>query len=204
MEAAISPTTRLIVISHVTSATACVLPVHDICRMAQRKRIPVCIDGPHALALLDVRLDEIGCDFYCASGHKWLCGPFGSGFLWVHPRQQSQLQTPVVSWGGSIAGKPASWKDGLQWLGTRDPAPLLALADAIRFFTPDVICEYRRHAPRADCGRSTIAAATARSGCFLYTECGRLREYGSSRTAPDSWLAARLSRPPGRTANGTA
>lgn len=145
VESAITTATRLIVISHVTSATACVLPVQEVCRMAQRRRIPVCIDGPHALALLDVRLDEIGCDYYCASGHKWLCGPFGSGFLWVHPRQQSRLETPVISWGGSIAGKPASWKDGLQWLGTRDPAPLLALADAVRFFRPDVLAEYRRH-----------------------------------------------------------
>ncbi|MFM7058368.1 MAG: aminotransferase class V-fold PLP-dependent enzyme [Planctomycetota bacterium] len=146
VQASVTAATRLIVISHVTSATACVLPVQDICRMAQKRRIPVCIDGPHALALLDVRLDEIGCDFYCASGHKWLCGPFGSGFLWVHPRQQSLLQTPLVSWGGSIAGKPASWKDGLQWLGTRDPAPLLSIADAVRFFSPDVLSEYRQHA----------------------------------------------------------
>jgi isopenicillin-N epimerase len=146
VESAVTPATRLIVISHVTSATACVLPVQDVCRMAQRRRIPVCIDGPHAPALLDVRLDEMGCDFYCGSGHKWLCGPFGSGFLWVHPRQQSRLETPIVSWGGSIAGKAASWKDGLQWLGTRDPAPLLALADAVRFFSSDVLAEYRRHA----------------------------------------------------------
>ncbi|MFN5798428.1 MAG: hypothetical protein ACK5AN_12920, partial [Planctomyces sp.] len=73
-----------------------------------------------------------------------LCGPFGSGFLWVHPRRRDAIQTPIVSWGGSIAGRPASWKDSLQWLGTRDPAPLLALADAVRFFTPDVLAEYRR------------------------------------------------------------
>lgn len=145
VESAVTPNTRLIVISHVTSATACALPVQDVCRMAQRRRIPVCIDGPHALALLDVKLDEIGCDFYCASGHKWLCGPFGSGFLWVHPRQQSTLETPLVSWGGSIAGKAASWKDSLQWLGTRDPAPLLALTDAVKFFTPNILQEYRRH-----------------------------------------------------------
>lgn len=146
IEAAITTATRMIVISHVTSATACILPVEAVCRMAARRRIPVCIDGPHALAMLDLNLDQIGCDYYCASGHKWLCGPFGSGFLWVHPRHQSKLQTPVVSWGGSIAGKPASWKDGLQWLGTRDPAPLLAVTAAIEFFTPERLGEFRRHA----------------------------------------------------------
>ena len=83
--------------------------------------------------------------YYCASGHKWLCGPFGSGFLWAHPRRLSELKTPIISWGGSIAGHPASWKDSLQWLGTRDPAPLLALADAVRFFTPERLREYRSY-----------------------------------------------------------
>ena len=146
IEAAITIATRMIVISHVTSATACVLPVEAVCRMAARRRIPVCIDGPHALAMLDLQLDQIGCDYYCASGHKWLCGPFGSGFLWVHPRHQSKLQTPIVSWGGSIAGKPASWKDDLQWLGTRDPAPLLAITAAVRFFNPERLGEFRTHA----------------------------------------------------------
>lgn len=146
IEKAITPATRLIVISHVTSATACILPVEEVCRMAARRRIPVCIDGPHALAMLDVQLDDIGCDYYCASGHKWLCGPFGSGFLWVHPKHQAKLQTPIVSWGGSIAGHAASWKDDLQWLGTRDPAPLLALADAVKFFTPQILAEFRKHA----------------------------------------------------------
>ena len=145
IEAAITTRTRLIVVSHVTSATACILPVAEICQMARRHRIPVCVDGPHALAMLDISMNELGCDFYCASGHKWLCGPFGSGFLWVHPRHISTLRTPVVSWGGSIAGRPPSWKDSFQWLGTRDPAPLLALADAVRFFNPERLAEYRRY-----------------------------------------------------------
>ncbi len=145
IEKAITERTKLIVVSHVTSATACILPVRAICRMAAKKKIPVCVDGPHAIMMLDLNLNDLGCDYYCASGHKWLCGPFGSGFLWVHPRRQHELQTPIVSWGGSIAGRPASWKDRFQWLGTRDPAPLLAMADAVTFFTPERIAEYRRY-----------------------------------------------------------
>ncbi|MFM7834356.1 MAG: aminotransferase class V-fold PLP-dependent enzyme, partial [Planctomycetaceae bacterium] len=141
--AALKPETKLLIVSHVTSATACILPVREICQLARQHKIPVCVDGPHAPAMLDLHLDSLGCDYYCGSGHKWLCGPFGSGFLWVHPRRRDSIQTPVVSWGGSIAGRPASWKDSLQWLGTRDPAPLLALADAVRFFTADVLAEYR-------------------------------------------------------------
>jgi isopenicillin-N epimerase len=145
IESAIRPSTRLIVISHVTSATACRLPVQAVCRMAARHKIPVCVDGPHAVAMLDLRLDELGCDYYCASGHKWLCAPFGSGFLWVHPRHHSAIQSPMISWGGSIAGRPASWKDSTNWMGTRDPAPLLAMSDAVHFFTPERLTEFRKY-----------------------------------------------------------
>jgi isopenicillin-N epimerase len=145
IEAAITPKTKLIVISHVTSATACILPVKAVCQMAHRHNIPVCVDGPHAIAMLDVNLSDLGCDYYCASCHKWLCAPFGSGFLWVHPKHQSSIRCPIVSWGGSIAGRPASWKDRTNWLGTRDPAPLLAIADAIQFFSPERLAAYRTH-----------------------------------------------------------
>ncbi len=146
IEAAITKKTRLIVVSHVTSATACVLPIKAICQMASRHEIPVCVDGPHAIAMLDVNLNDLGCDFYCASCHKWLCAPFGSGFLWVHPKHMSSIKCPVVSWGGSIAGRDASWKDRTNWLGTRDPAPLLAIGDAIEFFDKARLSEFRSHA----------------------------------------------------------
>lgn len=151
IEKAITKQSRVIVVSHVTSATACVLPVKKICQMARRYKVPVAVDGPHALAMLDVNIDDLCCDFYCASGHKWLCGPFGSGFLWVHPKHQGQIFCPVVSWGGSICGKPASWKDRINWLGTRDPACMLALADAVQFFTPERLAEFRRHAHELVC-----------------------------------------------------
>lgn len=144
--AAVTSHTRLIVVSHVTSATACVLPVQKICRMAAEKGVPVCVDGPHAVAMLDLNLDAMGCDFYCASCHKWLCAPFGSGFLWVHPRWHSAIRPPIVSWGGSIAGRRPSWKDQTNWSGTRDPAALLSIPDAVRFFHHDRLQEFRSHA----------------------------------------------------------
>lgn len=146
IESAITPHTKLIVVSHVTSATACILPIKAICQMAARHNVPVCVDGPHAIAMLDVNLNDLGCDYYCASGHKWLCAPFGSGFLWVHPRHHSSIRSPVVSWSGSIAGRAASWKDRTNWQGTRDPAPLLAMADAVEFFTSERLALFRLHA----------------------------------------------------------
>lgn len=125
--------TRLIVISQVTSPTAIVLPVKAICAEARKRDIPVCIDGPHALAMLPIDLRAIDCDFYTVSCHKWLCAPFGTGFLYVSPRWQGRVKPSVVSWGGSVAGRQASWKDEFQWIGTRDPAGFLAVPAAIDY-----------------------------------------------------------------------
>lgn len=125
--------TRLIVVSHVTSPTAVILPVEEICREARARGVGVCIDGPHAVGMLPLSLRGLDCDFYAASCHKWLCAPFGSGFLYVSPRRQGRVQPPVMSWGGSVAGRQPSWKDEFQWLGTRDPAAFLAVPAAVDF-----------------------------------------------------------------------
>ena len=130
--------TKLIVVSHVTSPTALVMPVEEICRRAKELGIPVCIDGPHAVGMLPLNLRKLDCDFYTASCHKWLSAPFGSGFLYVAPRQQKSVKPAVVSWGGSIGGRQPSWKDEFNWLGTRNPVAFLATADAIRFLKSSV------------------------------------------------------------------
>ncbi|MCA9048254.1 MAG: aminotransferase class V-fold PLP-dependent enzyme, partial [Planctomycetaceae bacterium] len=138
--------TRVVVVSHVTSPTAAILPVQQICRTAGRRNILSVVDGPHAIGMLDVRPDEIGCDYFCASCHKWLCAAFGSGFLWVHPRHHSSVRCPIVSWGGSIAGRAPSWKDRINWLGTRDPAPLLSVSAALTFWKRVGLNTFRSHA----------------------------------------------------------
>lgn len=130
--------TKLIVVSHVTSPTALVMPVEEISRRAKELGIPVCIDGPHAVAMLPLNLRKLDCDFYTASCHKWLSAPFGSGFLYVSPRQQKYIKPAIVSWGGSIGGRQPSWKDEFNWLGTRNPAAFLATADAVRFLKSSV------------------------------------------------------------------
>lgn len=127
--------TRLIVASHVTSATAVELPVELLCQRAHERGVAVCVDGPHAIAMKPVQLGKLDADFYTASCHKWLSGPLGSGFLFVSPRWQKELQPSVVSWGGSVGGRQASWKDEFNWIGTRNPAPSLAIPTAIKFLS---------------------------------------------------------------------
>jgi isopenicillin-N epimerase len=125
--------TKLIVISHITSPSAIIFPVIHVCQKARDLGIPVCIDGPHAIAMRSVNLRAIGCDFYCASLHKWLSAPCGSGFLYVKRQRQSGLQSHMTSWGRSLGGRPERWQDHMNWLGTRDPAPFLAVPSAIEF-----------------------------------------------------------------------
>ncbi|MCA9084750.1 MAG: aminotransferase class V-fold PLP-dependent enzyme [Planctomycetaceae bacterium] len=148
---AITEKTRVLVISHVTSPTAAILPVQRVCEVARQRGVLTVIDGPHAIAMLDVSPDEIGCDFYCASCHKWLSAFFGSGFLWAHPRHHVAIQCPVGSWGGSIAGRPATWQDRLNWLGTRDPAALLSIPAAIDFISSIGLKTFRSHAHALTC-----------------------------------------------------
>jgi isopenicillin-N epimerase len=129
----VTPRTKMIVLSHVTSPTALILPVEEVCRRAKPLGIPVCIDGPHAIAMLPLTLDSLGCDFYCASLHKWLSAPFGSGFLYSKPKHRSGLKPAIISWGRSLSGRESRWVDEFHWSGTSDPAASLAVPEAIRF-----------------------------------------------------------------------
>ncbi len=179
--------TRVIVLSHVTSQTAAIFPVKEICRAARRRNIAVCIDGPHAIAMVPVNLDDLDCDFYCASGHKWLSAPIGSGFLYVAPRWQHRLVPPIISWGGSVSGRPACWQDEFLWQGTRDPAGFLAVADAVRFLETAGVARFREHGHRL--------AAAARAGLQELT--------GLPALLPDSpdWYGTMIAMPiPGEVA----
>jgi isopenicillin-N epimerase len=131
--AAATDQTRLLVVSHITSPTAVVLPVQEICRRAKARGIAVAIDGPHAVAQVPLDISALDCDFYAASCHKWLSASFGSGFLYAHPRQQSGVRPNVMSWGRLPPGKIDSWSDEFLWTGTRNPAAYLSVPSAIEF-----------------------------------------------------------------------
>lgn len=133
LAAAFTPRTKLLVVSHITSPTAVTMPVREICQRAQREGVPVCIDGPHAIAQVPVALDELGCAFYTASCHKWLSAPLGSGFLYVHPSWQQRVEPVVLSWGRIDGEGPKGWADEFVWSGTRDNAAFLAIGAAIDY-----------------------------------------------------------------------
>jgi isopenicillin-N epimerase len=138
--------TRLLVFSHITSPTAVILPAAAICREARRRGVPVCVDGPHAPLQSAVDLSTLDCDYYCASCHKWLCAPFGTGFLYVNPRVRKMVQPVIVSWGSRFPPRAeASLQDEFTWLGTRDPSAFLAIPTAIDFCQRAGVERFRRH-----------------------------------------------------------
>ena len=141
--AQVTERTKLIVVSHITSPTALILPVAEICRRARARRVPVCVDGPHAVAMVPLHLQTMDPDYYVASCHKWLSAPFGSGFLYAAKRRQSSMQPCVTSWGGSLEGRPSSWKDEFRWIGTRDPSAFLSVPAAIDFLEDSGLEDFR-------------------------------------------------------------
>ncbi len=78
-----SPRTRLVHLTHVINWNGQTLPVRAIADRAHAQGIEVLVDGAHSFALLDYRIPDLGCDYWGTSLHKWLCGPFGSGMLWI-------------------------------------------------------------------------------------------------------------------------
>lgn len=131
--AKVTKCTRIIIVSHITSPTAVILPVAAICQEARRLGIPVAVDGPHAPAMVPLDLREIDADYYCASCHKWLSAPLGTGFLYVHPRASVGFRAPYLSWGRLPPTVPQHWSDEFTWTGTRDLSGYLAIPAAIDF-----------------------------------------------------------------------
>jgi isopenicillin-N epimerase len=127
---AIGPSTRVVFLSHVTSPTALVLPVEEVCRAAREAGALAIVDGAHAPGQLPLEVEAVGADVYAGNCHKWLCAPKGAAFLWARPEHQRWIEPLVVSWRWSQGG---AFGERHVWQGTRDPAAYLAVPDAIAF-----------------------------------------------------------------------
>jgi isopenicillin-N epimerase len=140
---AVTPNTRLIYLSHITSTTALILPVAQVCAAARALGVPTLVDGAHAPGQMELAIDAIGSDFYVGNCHKWLCAPKGSAFLHARPDRQDWLHATVTSWGyaentGGHSGFDAylgrtAFERRMQWQGTRDISSWLAVPAAIEF-----------------------------------------------------------------------
>jgi len=131
---AVGPRTRVLFISHITSPTALTLPVGALCTRARQAGILSLVDGAHAPGQIALNLADVGADFYTGNCHKWLCAPKGAAFLYARPEARDRVVPLVVSWGGdSFLATGDAFIDELEFAGTRDYSPALAVPAAIDF-----------------------------------------------------------------------
>ncbi|MFQ5806840.1 MAG: aminotransferase class V-fold PLP-dependent enzyme [Phycisphaerae bacterium] len=122
----ITPKTKLILCCHVIFVTGQIFPVRAICRLGRQHGIPVVVDGAHAFAHLDFKRDDLECDYYGTSLHKWLCAPHGTGFLYVREDKIESL------WPLMAAAEPRSADiRKFEEIGTHPAANRLAIAEAL-------------------------------------------------------------------------
>ena len=96
---AITPRTRVIFFSHITTVTGVVLPAKEICALARSKGILSAVDGAHVTGMMRLDVHDLGCDLYSSSPHKWLQAPKGSGFLYVRDEVIDRLWNTIATEG---------------------------------------------------------------------------------------------------------
>ena len=130
IEKAITPRTKVIAITHLTSTTGILYPSREIAALARSRGIWMHLDGAQTFGALDVNLGEIAPDSYSTSAHKWLMGPLEAGLLYVRAERIPQLWPSIVT---------AGWADNLQGarkfevFGQRDDPRVAALESALDF-----------------------------------------------------------------------
>lgn len=126
---AITPRTRLIGFTHLTSNSGDLFPAAEICRTARERGVLTLLDGAQTFGALDVNLGQIRPDFYSGSAHKWPCGPKETGVLFVNKGVHDRIWPSVI---GVYSGA-VGISQKLEGMGQRDDARLAVLAEAIRF-----------------------------------------------------------------------
>lgn len=126
---ALTPRTKVVAFSHVSSNSGDLLPAAELCRAARERGVLSLVDGAQTFGVLDVDLGTMRPDFYTGSLHKWPCGPKESGLLYVNRNVHDRIWPSVISLYSGAVG--ISQK--LEGHGQRDDAKLAAVAESLRF-----------------------------------------------------------------------
>lgn len=128
MEAAITPKTRVILICHMINTTGQIMPVRKICDIARSRGIEAIVDGAHSFAQLDFKRDDLQCDYFGSSLHKWLYAPKGAGLLYVRREKIQDLWPLMVS-----VDKDKHDIRKFEEVGTHSSATRLSIGEALLF-----------------------------------------------------------------------
>ena len=127
-ERAVTPKTKLILVSHQINLTGQILPVKKICDMARARGIETIVDGAHAFAQFDFKRDDLGCDYYGTSLHKWIYAPKGTGMLYVKKDKIAKIWALMAS-----EDKNKNDIRKFEEIGTHSAAMRLAIGEAVLF-----------------------------------------------------------------------
>ncbi len=128
IEAALNDRTKLVLIDHVTSPTAIVVPVEQILATCAARGVDVLVDAAHAPGMLPLSVEGLGAAYYTGNLHKWVCAPKGAAFLYVRRDRQEGIHPNTIS---HFLGEGLA--EEFQWQGTRDITPWLCAREAIEF-----------------------------------------------------------------------
>jgi selenocysteine lyase/cysteine desulfurase len=127
-EAAITPRTRVLHVCHITNLTGQIFPIREICRLGRARGLEVVVDGAHAFAHFPFTRDELDCDYYGTSLHKWLLAPHGTGFLYVR-REKIPRVWPLMAAPPEMDADIRKFEE----IGTHPAANHNAIAEALVF-----------------------------------------------------------------------
>lgn len=127
-EAGITPKTRVMLVSHVVNITGQITPLRELCELGRARGIEVMVDGAHSFAHFPFTRDDVRCDYFATSLHKWLFAPKGTGMLYVK-RDRIERLWPLMA----AEKKQATDIRKFEEIGTHPAAPRLAIGEAILF-----------------------------------------------------------------------
>jgi isopenicillin-N epimerase len=126
--------TKVIFLNQISSSTALIFPVKEICDKAQQLGLITIVDGAHVPGHIDLNISELNPDFYTGTLHKWMLAPKGSSFLYVKKEFQADIDPLVVSWGyESLAPSDSQFLDYHEYQGTNDHSAYLCTPKVIEF-----------------------------------------------------------------------
>jgi selenocysteine lyase/cysteine desulfurase len=128
---ALSARSKVLAFSHIANMSGIRLPAEALCSMARRNGTVTLVDGAQSFGVLPLDLHTMGCDFYTASGHKWLAGPRECGVLYVRKDALDRVWPAMVTHGWSDTREQSARK--FDCLGQQDDARIIALASAVDF-----------------------------------------------------------------------